>query len=161
MFSGLFGLSERFFCICNHFYAWILFNCIYANMETLHHSRGQKKRYAIMVKNCFMISFFHVNSAKTLLWSFLGRFGASEGWALIWGVPRRLHMVPTFSMLAHTSFLYNWIIFGHKSGYKCRKISCSVKIIMKTSILSDFDPFMGSQQFLCTHKSQILFTNVQ
>ena len=28
-------------------------------------------------------------------------------------------------------------------------------------ILSDFDPFMGSQQFLCTHKSQILFTNVQ
>ena len=43
----------------------------------------------------------------------------------------------------------------------CMKISCSVKIILKTSILSDFDPFMGSQQFLCTHKSQILFTNVQ
>ena len=25
----------------------------------------------------------------------------------------------------------------------CIKISCSVKIILKTSILSDFDPFMG------------------
>ena len=49
----------------------------------------------------------------------------------------------------------------HTSGYKRRKISCSVKIILKTSILSDFDPFVGCQQFLCTHKSQILFTNVQ
>ena len=41
----------------------------------------------------------------------------------------------------------------------CIKIFCSVKIILK--ILSNFDPFMGSQQFLCMHKSQILFTNVQ
>ena len=31
----------------------------------------------------------------------------------------------------------------------------------ETSNLSDFDPFMGSQQELCTHKSQILFAYVQ
>jgi len=75
--------------------------------------------------------------------------------------PKRLHMVPNFRILAHTSFLYNWMIFRHKSGYKCRKISCSVKIIQKTSILSDSDPFIISQQFLCKHKSQILFTNIK
>ena len=44
---------------------------------------------------------------------------------------------------------------------KSRKISCSVKIILKTSISSDFDPFMGSQLFLCMHKSQIWFIIVQ
>ena len=52
-----------------------------------------------------------------------------------------LHISP------HVTFLYNWIIFRHNSGYKHRKI-CSVKIILKTSFLSDFDPFMGFQQFL-------------
>jgi len=107
-------------------------------------------------KNSFLTTFFHVNSTKTLLWSFSlfwGILGGSRGWALTWGVPRRLHMVPNFSILAHTSFSYNWIIFRYKNGYKRRKISCSVKIIPKTSILSDFDPFMGSQQFLCIHKS--------
>jgi hypothetical protein len=97
-----------------------------------------------------------------VIFTILGHFGGPLGrWALTWGLPRRLHMVPNFSLLAHTSFLYNWIIFRHKSSYKRRKISCSVKIILKTSILSDFDHFMGSQHFLCTHKSQILFTNVQ
>jgi len=90
-----------------------------------------------------------------VIFTILGRFGGPLGrWALTWGLPRRLHMVPNFSLLVHTSFLYNWIIFRHKSSYKHRKISCSVKIILKTSFLSDFDPFMGSQQSLCTLKAK-------
>ena len=36
--------------------------------------------------------------------------GASRGVGSHMGVPRRLHMVPNFSILAHTSFLYNWKI---------------------------------------------------
>jgi len=85
----------------------------------------------------------------------LGHFGGPLGrQALTWGLPRRLHMVPNFSLLAHTRFLYNWIIYRHKSSYKCRKISCSVKIILKTSFLSDFDPFMGFQQSLYTRKAK-------
>ena len=56
-------------------------------------------------KNCFMTIFFHVNSAKTLIWSFSLLWGALQGRrALTWGVPRWLHMVPNFSILAHTSF---------------------------------------------------------
>merc|ERR1712212_1307445 len=53
-------------------------------------------------KNCFMTTFFQVNSAKTLIWSFSlfwGILGASRGGRLsCGGVPRRLHMVPNFSI---------------------------------------------------------------
>merc|ERR1712015_227176 len=75
-------------------------------------------------KNCFVTTFVHVNSAKTLYGHFhyFGAFwGASRGRALTWGVPRKLHIVPNFSILAQTSFLYNRIIFRYRSGYKHRK----------------------------------------
>merc|ERR1712015_502024 len=39
-------------------------------------------------KNCFVTTFFHVNSAKTLIWPFSlfwGILGASRGRALMWG----------------------------------------------------------------------------
>jgi len=108
-------------------------------------------------KNCFLTTFLVQKPWYGHFHYFAAFWGASWGRALTWGVLRRLYMVPNFSILAHMSFLYNWIIFRHKH----RRISCSVKIILKTSIFSDFDPFMSSQQFLCTHKSQILLTNVQ
>ena len=110
---------------------------------------------SIFFQTCALFFFFFFYSQFFQYWLFLGHF-----WPF-WHTLSAPRVVEGLHICPQVTFLYNWIIFRHKSGYKCRRISCSVKIILKTSILSDFDPFMGSQQFLCTHKSQILFTNVQ
>jgi len=59
-------------------------------------------------KNRFLTTFFCVNSTKTLIWLFSlfwGVLGPLGGRAFMWGVPRKLHMVPNFSILARKSFL--------------------------------------------------------
>ena len=158
MFSGLFWLSRRFFCVCKHFYAWILFSCIknLCGFDTMCSLLGtpQVRARPLEAPKCPKIvkmnisGFLHYWHRKKLSWNSFFTIVAYLFFILAPRVSPYLH-------------IYNWILFRHKSGYKRRKISCSVKIILKTSFLSDFDPFMGSQLFLCMHKSQIWFINVQ